>query len=251
MTQTQDDPIAVMKHANLYKGGKALVILGGASARAWRDVYEDIKPDVTLGANGVINAVTDLDYWMLAENMTRTSHLAADGDVRSQQFMAMMDKPAKVRLISHHSWHLVANKSNAISIRRQGYDTIPDTFTLREYGQGYLSGWILKQQGVGTRVRVGTVGLQLMHHASLLGCAEVHTIGYDLCFKEGSHHFYEYPKYQPDRFRTKDMFVSYEGYNTQHFWIETAQYLKQQLAPQLVKDAVVWNDHSNGLLDVI
>jgi len=251
MQNRPDDPQGVMQHADKYTGGKALIVLGGYSARDWERVRDEIRPDVILGANGVNSMITDLDYWMCAENMTRAHNLAAKGDERNRQFFEILNrKGARVRLVSHRSWWLLEDKSDAVCIRRKGYDLheIPENFSIREYGEGYWSGWLLKQTEAGVPVRVGTVGLHLLHHAGILGCAEAHTIGFDLMFrKEEGHHWYPYPTYQPDRFRNETMFTRWEDIPTQHYWIETAQYL-QAVEWMFERDGMRWVDHSNGLL---
>ena len=182
-----DDPDAVMRHANRYKGGKALVLLGGYSLERWQEVYAEIQPDVLIGANGVNGVVQDLDYWLIAENMTRSDGLARKGDANSIALMEMFhrDAGAKTKLVSHRSWKLLKDTTNCISIRRQGWeiDEIPKDYTLREYGMGYLAGWLLKHKDAGAAVHVGTVGAQCIHHAAILGCKEIHTIGFDLMFR--------------------------------------------------------------------
>jgi hypothetical protein len=251
MPQRPDDPQGVMRHAGKYAGGTALIVLGGYSAVDWEQVRDSVRPDVILGANGVNAKIHDLDYWMCAENMTRSAKLADEGDERSRQFAEILNrKGARVRLVSHRSWHLLEDASDAICIRRQGYELteIPENFTIRNYGEGYWSGWILKHKHAGVPVHVGTVGLHMLHHAGILGCSEVHTIGFDLMFREGDgHHWYPYPIYQADRFRNETMFTTFEGIPTQHYWIETAEYLKA-VEWLFNRDGMRWIDHSNGLL---
>ena len=117
-----DDPRAVMNHKDAYLGGRALVVLGGPSGARWKDLERKIKPDVVLGGNGVIMKIDSLDYWMLAENMTRSAKLAAQGDTRYRQMMGMFSatQNARYKLISHRSWHLSFDKTGCIRIRRKG-----------------------------------------------------------------------------------------------------------------------------------
>lgn len=245
-----DDPAGVTEHAGKYAGGVALVVLGGYSAVNWAELYAKIKPDVILGANGVNSIVHDLDYWMIAENMTRTARRAKEGEPDAIQYMEMFhrDAGAKVKLVSHHSWPHLHSTRNCIKIRRHEYLIDGSDFSFREYRYGFLQGWVLRHTEAGTPVNVGTVAVHLLHMAGILGAAEVHTIGYDLMFRDDTrHHAYDYPVYQPDRFRTPEAFVEYKGVKSQWFWIETAQYLKQ-IEPLFERDGLVWRDHSNGLL---
>jgi hypothetical protein len=248
-----DDPAGVMKHAGLYAGGKALLILGGPSSKEWREISEKIKPDVLLGANGVNALVDNLDYWMCAENMTRTYQLASKGDKRHADFMKMFNRNnARFRLYSHWSWKIVPEKANCICIRREGYERgqIPQTFSFRDYGAGLLNGWVFRNPEAGKLMRVGTVAAQLMHLAGILGVSEIHTVGLELMFKKKSpHHAYNYPKYQPDLWRKPAMFVRYKGVATQHVWIETAEFFRG-VEPFLERENIRWVDHSHGLLEV-
>lgn len=247
-----DDPQGVMSHAGRYQGGKALVVLGGYSALRWQEVREEIKPDVIIGANGVNALVYGLDYWMCAENMTRSLRMAKEGNPDALLFYEMFyrEAGAKTKLVSHRSFTRLVDTRNCISIRRCGFeeDEIEKYFSFREYGLGYLAGWLIRHKEAGAEVHVGTVGAQLIHHAGILGCAEVHTIGYDLMFRdETRHHAYDHPLYKVDRFRTDQFRTEYKGVSTQWTWVETAQWLKS-IEPLFKRDGLKWSDHSDGLL---
>lgn len=250
-----DDPAGVMSHAGKYRGGKALIVLGGYSALNWIDAYNVIKPDVILGANGVNAVITGLDYWLCSENMNYTNALAQKGDSRARKFMTMFHRHAgaKTKLISHWSWGLLKDRENCISIRRMGYEYghIPDTFSLREYGEGLMAGWVYRDsRAVRLAQRVGTVGSQLLHLAGILGCAEVHTIGFDMIFLEKDrHHWYGYPVYKVDYFRRPGAFIEYKGIQTQRVWVESARFLKS-VEPYFERDGLKWIDHSKGLLSI-
>lgn len=253
----QDDPDGVMAHAGKYAGGVALIVLGGPSGADWQALKKRIQPDVVLTANGSTQ-IPGADYWMLAENMHHQHLQALQGDSRGVAFMQMLNSPntATWRLVSHRSWDLLDNRENAIRIRRMGWelDKIPEAFSLREYGEGYLNGWMFRhREAAQPRVefRVGTVGLQLLHHAGILGVREVHTIGYDLMIKGGKHHWYNYPRYKADRFTTDEMFVRRQygrvEVNTRWAWVETAEYLRE-IKYLFDRAGLDWIDHSDGLL---
>jgi hypothetical protein len=261
-TTRPDDPIAVSAHRGRFYGGRALVILGGPSAGsgAWEELRDKLKPDVLLTCNGATN-IPGVDYWLLGENMSRAAGYAEHGIERDRKFMRMFTDPntAKTKMISHRSWHLLdrfgIDKSNCICIRRRGYELeeIPADFSLREYGEGFFYGGLFKRRAaVGRRVQyhVGTVALHLIHLAGILGCAEVHTIGYDMCFpngRNGKHHHYDHPGYEPDKFRTEQMFTSYEGLDTMWDWIEAGCFISQ-IEYLFGHARLRWQDHSHGLL---
>lgn len=250
-----DKPTAAMQHAGKYAGGKALVVLGGYSAKRWQEVREEVNPDVLIIANGANAMVKDADYWICAENMTRAHRRAVEGSQPDKEFVEMFHRNAgaKFRLISHRSWNRMENTSNCIAIRRQGYelDEIAQYFSFRDYGLGLLAGWLLRKKESGAEVHVGTVGAQCLHWAGILGCSEVHTIGYDLMFRdETRHHAYDYPVYTVDKFRAEQFRTEYKGVATQWAWLESAEWLKA-IEYLFERDGLRWRDHSGGLLSVM
>jgi hypothetical protein len=249
-----DDPIGVMQHADRFHGGKALVVLGGSSAVDWDSVRDEICPDVIIGGNGVNAMVPNLDYWICAENMNYSKMLAEQGDARYKEFWNMFerDSGAKIKLISHWSWHLLRDKSNCICIRREGYEKgqIPPDFSFRSYGKGLLNGWVFRKPRAGRLIRVGTVAAQALHFAGILGVKEIHTIGLDLMFRSTQHHHaYPYPIYKVDRWRKPGMFITYKGIQTQEVWVDTARFFAD-VEPFVERDGIMWKDHSNGLLKI-
>jgi len=245
-----DDPQKMMRHAGRHKGGVALVILGGPSSARWREIAYHVNPHVYIGVNGVNSLIEDLDYWIMAENMNYSNRLASMGDERAAKFMEMFHrKGGRTNLISHWSWGLVKEKRDCISIRRT---TAAADFNLRDYDDGLMAGWVFdRKEFIKARMRVGTVGAQALHLAGILGCREVHTIGFDLVFPDGpAHHAYDYPPYIPDRFRTMDNFVTYEGWPTQEIWIDSARFLKS-MEPAFQRAGLEWFDYSNGLFGLM
>lgn len=257
METRPDDPDAVMRHANKFQGAKALVILGGYSGGKWEKLKNAIKPDVILGANGVNGQVHCLDYWMCMENMKRPHFRARRGDADSKSLMSMFYKQGGriANFVNHLSWDIVRDKHKSVKARRAGdavhLHGLPEDFSLREYGLGFMSGWLLRKTEAGALVHVGTVGTHMLHLAGILGCSEVHTIGYDLLFLDGTprHHWYSHPKYQVDLYRTQEMFILHKGVRTQQVWLESAQFLKE-IEWVFDRDKMKWVDHSNGLLTI-
>jgi len=248
-----DDPLGVMKFKDAYFGGRALIVLGGTSAKDWQSLRDRIQPTVILGANGTCFEIDDLDFHVIVENMRVAFGYAARGDEHYRRVASILNYPhhATTRMVSYLSWSLVEDRSNVIAIRRmgergQGYDL--DHFNFREYGDGFLAGPMLDHPSAmrnqKTKYRVGTVAVQLLHLAGILGCFEVHTIGMD--FSEYVH-WYKYPQYQPDHFRSQDMFTEYKGLLTQWDWMQGADWLKT-MQPIFERDGLEWHDHSNGLL---
>ena len=248
-----DDPIGVMQHAGSYKGKTALVVLGGPSAKGWEKLRDRIKPDVILGVNGVNSMIPDLDFFICMESLVSTAGLAERGDKRAREFMKMLQRTgAKVRLINRKNIDLLLDHKGVIAVQRREpfeADEVPADFSFREYGPGFIKGALMKdREAIGNlKLPVGTVALQLLHMAGILGCAEVDTIGLDLCFKGLHHHAYNYPKYEPNKYFLPPNFITHKGLRTMRFWVESAQYLIN-IKPQMDKVGMEWVDHSGGLL---
>ncbi len=227
---------------NAHEDKVALVVLGGPSAQYWKN----IKADVIIGVNGVNDKIKDLDYWLCTENMAYPSqHI---DERRYQTIMEMFNRTgADCRLVNSKSVKFLKNKENVIAIDRIGVEKEDlHLYSFRRFEEGLINGSLLKSQGMRGAVRVGTVALQAIHLAGILGCAEVHTIGFDLFFQD-KHHWYEYPIYEETRFFTEDMFIDYNGIRTMWFWLETADYMK--IAEDvMIRDGLDWTDHSHGLL---
>lgn len=260
MIRRLDDPRAMQLHTNRYGGnGKALLVLGGASGRHWEALRDELRPDVILGANGTCFEIDDLDYHLVVENLHMAVRRAALGEARYQriaQIVSPDQNHARVKLFSYLNWQgvpVIDDRVQAIRIKRIGelgddYERQFQRFSLREYGEGFLAGPVFDRPGALTspkiKFRVGTVAAQLLHLAGILGVREVHSIGMDFC-EYG--HWYSYPAYQPDRFRTDQMFTQYRGLKTQYDWIQGAQWLKS-LQWLFERDGLDWHDHSGGLL---
>jgi len=260
----KDQPYEVEKFKDAYHGGKALLVLGGPSGKQWQSLRDEIHPDVILGANGTIFEIDDLDFHLVCENIHMAAGRAAKGEQRYQTMMKIISPEvhAKVRMISYLNWKgspIVDSRVKCIRIKRMGelgepYEEQFERFSFREYGDGFLAGPLFNHPGALTspkiQFRVGTVATQLLHLAGILGVSQVHTIGLDFCFKDGKHHNYNYPKYQPDRFRTGAMFTTYEGIQTMWDWVQGGRWL-ESVELMMENDGIQWTDHSDGLLKAL
>ncbi len=251
MSNRLDSPKKMKKHEGKFKGKTAMIVLGGPSAREWEKCCDEIQPDVLIGANGVNQTITNLDYWLCTENMSFPHRRAEQGEERYIDIMAMYQLTgAKYRMVSRKTHHLIEDKRNLIKIRRFGVEAQNlHRFTFRQYQLGLINGSRMQRPRVVKDLRAGTVGLQCIHLAGLLGCENIHTIGYDLMFKEGDHHWYNYPPYAGGRFWGRNMFTEWKKIKTLWFWVDTVAFMKK-IEPVLERDGIIWTDHSHGLLEV-
>jgi len=245
------------RHVNRYDGGKALIVLGGQSGERWEAVAKRIKPDVVIGVNGV-NAHVPLDYWIIVEGGT------------CKNLSTFQDMSPLYRLVHSFGFEDLRDKTNAIQIMRvsdidsktqeleenllSGNTRIP--FDIRKYGLGLLGGDLMKHtealQHDWQRHRCGTVAVQAIHWAGILGVSEIHTIGLDLCFKhgfDGEHHWYPDRQYtEENKFWQKGMFFRYKRLATSWFWFESAEYILKLNRLVLEPAGIKFVDHSRGMI---
>jgi hypothetical protein len=242
-----------------YAGGRALIILGGPSARGWEALRDEIRPDVLIGVNGVSASIPTLDYWLLMENMLRTNNEAQRGSRRAIELMSMVQRIGpRVRIVNKKTYRILENQEGALPVQRCGAleaeAIFSSGFCLRQYGNGLWKGALMRRPEIigSLKLAVGTVGLQAIHFAGILGVSEVHTIGFDLCFTPGQdHHFYKYPVYESNHYWSKEkMFTKYKGVSTMFFWLDSAVYL-QKVEAIFARDGLRWVDHSRGLLSMV
>lgn len=247
------------EHANKYRGGKALIVLGGPSGKDWKRLQDEIKPDVLIGVNGVNGEIPNLDYWLLMENMLKWNRDAQGGNARAKELMKPVHRLGpKVRLVNKKTYKLLENHEGALPLQRGGPQEVEkifsNGFSLRKYGTGLWKGALMKRPDVIGKLElpVGTVAIQALHTAGILGCSEVHTIGYDLYFPSAkAHHFYKHPVYESNYlWDAEKMFTQYKGFNTMFFWLDAALYL-QQVEGIFERDGLKWVDHSRGLLQAV
>jgi len=249
-----DDPHAVNAHKNAFENGRALIVLGGPSGANWQNVRDKVNPDVLIGVNGVGAVIDSLDYWLCAENMSFWHGEIARNKYgmreRAADLMKMLNSArARVRIVNRLNKPLMGDHQNIIWIKRSHieYEDIP-SFRFREYGDGLINGARMQRPDLIKDLRAGTVGLQAIHFACILGCAEIHTIGFDLCLPTSEHHWYKYPSYVADgKFFKGDPFTTYDGLNTTFFWLDTMRYLVA-VEPYLELQGITWFDYSGGLL---
>jgi len=259
-----DEPNRLIKHKDMHKGKKALIILGGPSGERWQEVCGEINPDVIITTNSAKHIPAN--YWILGENLNRAYIGSLENNQRDKRYLKVLigDNRAKYKLVNWQNW--MPNLHKGIGSVGDALLT-PDRFVirfnrtwrdagfgLRNYRQGLLLGKLFEkraQLGCRTDWSVGGVVFQALHWAGIIGVSEVHTVGLDLCFPNGrdkSHHWWlGLPDYEVDAFRTEDVFTSQYGVDTQWDWVEAAEYI-QELRQDFDLAQLDWKDHSNGLL---
>ena len=247
-------------YAGKEKGRRCLIIAGGSSGVDWKRIRDQVQPDFLLGLNAAKNSIPNLDYWLCHENidkyLNRYRNNPDDEEARRYiegwQNTDSTTRPG-VCFINRRILNNFTDPETIVPIRSAVYRK--GLFRFRKYGRGLLCGSPMQHvEGVDGNIHkkmpvVGTALSRGIHLAGILGASEIHTIGADLCFRGESDHWYDFPAYNVETWRTEKMFVEYAGVRTQWIWIETAQFLKT-LEPQMAAEGITWRDWSNGLLSI-
>jgi len=109
------------------------------------------------------------------------------------------------------------------------------------------------------RQAVGTTTLQALHLALYLGCSKITTIGTEFCWKDGNHYWFKNkknPRYEPgaNAYTRPECLnqIEIEDRVYHSFWWYTASaiYLLKEIKPRLEEEGIVWEDRSEGLLQI-
>ncbi len=173
-----------------HPGSRILIIATGPSAKQILPYDERLheRYDVVVGLNGSVTMVENIDYFLSVESK---AHL---WDWYHHPL------PARVtRCVSESGLRFAeedgrpdAQADRSYLLLRHVYKTEPN---IRRYRNAAGEQGILVGPRGETRLGRGTVTLQAIHFASMLGAREIHLIGADLHFRGPIQHFYGQHEY--------------------------------------------------------
>lgn len=166
-----------------HPGSRVLIVGAGPSAKRVLpyDGRLHEKWDVVIGLNGSVEHLRELDYFLSVESKAYLwdwYHFRTD--------------PRIVRCVSESGVRLAEEAGRpdnqpAYYLLRHVYEQPVD---IRRYVNGAGEEGLLVGPRGETGLGRGTVTLQAIHFAALLGAGTIHVIGADMHFKPGSQHFY-------------------------------------------------------------
>ena len=169
--------------AGRHPGARVLIVGTGPSAKAVLPYDDHLhgRWDVVIGLNGSVQHLRNLDYFLSVESKAYLwdwYHFGTD--------------PRVIRCVSESGLRLAAeagrpDTQQAYVLLRHVYEQPVD---LRAYGNATGEEGLLVGPRGATGLGRGTVTLQAIHFASILGARTIHVIGADLHFKPGTQHFY-------------------------------------------------------------
>lgn len=242
------------KFSGVSKGTSALVIGSGPSTSKileYKNVLKE-KFDLVLGVNRTIRDFEDvMDYHIVMEKKP----LSIVNDMYS--FGYKRDLP---RIINYKAIKHFPKDINIIKARREYFN---GNFSLRHYKkgnkEGLLENWnkkkVEKNYGLASAIYSGTVAMQAVHFACILGCRDIYLIGTELMFDGYYDHYYKDRHYRdlvtPEFSRSKLMEV--KGPEDKKVLTNSAFYRSAKFFDKVIKNhapkaGVTFYDFSNGLI---
>lgn len=248
------DPQDLRKLRGKHTGETALLVGGGISGGNWRNIYDaltdrDGKPPVVISMNGC-NQDRELssliDYHLCLE---------CDPPLPVWQWIPLPRATVFMNWRTAHPEWMGAAPDVLEGYRKHCHDLIlversngehgPPEDHVRNVNHGLWYGPFIT---AGTPP-LGTGFNQLPHLAGILGCAECHSTGVDLCIKDqGRHHWYKDELYNdPSGRKPSWEVIEHEGLQTFEWWRQSAFYLVG-LRWLWWQQGLRWYDYSEGLL---
>ena len=155
-----------------------------------------------------------------------------------------------IRIINHKGLETYPKGYNYYKVTRSNFGGSPD---IRKYKVGEDEGLLIGKTNA-RKMSTGSVALQALHFACILGAAKVYFIGIDFLFRDEFDHFYKDSQYRTDQVKLKPgnrvHIVSVEkdgkSYKTTDYFRDSALYLNEAI-PTLFKDIRIF-DFSDGLV---
>lgn len=243
-----------------HPGSRILVVATGPSAKEVLpfDARLHERYDVVVGLNGTVTMVDHLDYFLSVESK---AHL--------WDWYHHPVPPSVTRCVSESGLRFAeqegrpdAQADQSYLLLRHVYKREPD---IRHYRNKAGEEGILVGPRGETHLGRGTVTLQAIHFASMLGAREIHLIGADLHFRGPIQHFYgqhEYGTHEVDgkRYHALDVENRMNPIvttthprsgqvveSTLHF-VESAGYIDEVVRKVLPRVGISVIDFSDGLL---
>ncbi len=229
----------------LYQDNSALIIATGPSTSKLLKHKNKIKDmfDVVIGVNFSILDFDDcLDFYLSTENKPY-SHIS---EFKENKYR--VDIPRIVSYITIDRW---PQDLNLFKVYRDTFDRKPN---IRQYkninGEGLFKGYdtITKAPG--------TVTLQAIHLATILGCNRIYIIGSELYYKTTARYYHaEYerkhnlnPRSKRDEHKIVEVKIGSKVYKTLNAYKWTVHYINRFIGEECTPNGVQVMDFSDGLL---
>jgi hypothetical protein len=235
---------------NAHTGSKILVLGCGYSAADFLPLKEKLHNyfDVIIGCNKAFLEFDDvMDYHLVTEKTTKTNGYDLAQRLNSGAYREVMPRLINKKGLDFYS----KDKYSIMPITRSHHDGNPDW---RSYDTtnncittaGFFTGPIGSM-----KLSLGSVLLQAMHFACILGTNDIYLIGADMCFKGQWDHFYKdryYRDFNIVKAENRPQIVKVNNFETTNYFAETAIFMDSVIETMLKPLGVNVNDFSDGLI---
>lgn len=225
------------------KNIRTLIIGCGTTANDIFQYKEEIKNtfDIVIGTNFSFLLYDDIiDYHIISEKISKSNGRAYAKVLNDGNYSVTTP-----RYLNYKSIDFYDKRFNRIPIKRKHYKN----FNPRVWSDSALHVGPITSEGLSR----GTIILQSIHFAGILGSDEIFLIGAEMCFKDQEKdHFYEGRPYRDAVSGCKQYvdIVTSNGIKTLQFWVDSAKYISD-LSKTILKDSGMRvYDFSRGIIDV-
>lgn len=232
------------KYQGKHKGKSILIIGTGHSTKRLVKYKHQLKKhfDVILGLNfSTYDFESELDYHMILEkNPVKSYKSMKPGTYRK-------DLP---RILNWKSLNKFPKDILAIKATRSNFD---GEVNIRKYNHKGSEGFLIGPAGI-KGLSVGSVSLNAIHFAGILGCNIIYMMGADLLFRDKFDHYYPDNLYRKSETkkanRSPIIKVSHRGkqYVTTKFFQESAVYINSVIVNECKRAGIEVFDFSDGLI---
>lgn len=229
---------------NKYVGQSVLIIGTGHSTKnliKYKDKLRD-KFDVIIGLNfSTLDFEKQLHFHMILEKNPIRSYEA----MKTEKYR--LDLP---RILNWKSLKKFPDDILAIKATRSNFG---GKFDIREYHNGEQEGLLMGPQG-NKNLSIGSVALNALHFACIIGSDKVYMIGADLLFRDEYDHYYPDSHYRKSKTklanRSPIISVDHDGkeYKTTRFFQESAGYIDSIISTKCKTEGIEVFDFSDGLI---
>jgi len=229
---------------NKHPGSSVLIIGTGHSTKTLVPYKDQLrgKFDVIVGLNfSTKDFEEQLDYHMILEKNPIKSYES----MKKEPYRK--DLP---RILNNKSLNKFPKDINAVPATRSYFDGLPN---IRKYKHKEHEGFLIGPRGH-KGLSVGTVTLNAMHFAAMIGSKKIYLIGADLMFKDEFDHYYPDSHYRKSTTklanRSPVITITHEGkeYKTTKFFQESAEYIDKMINTKFTDAGIVVYDFSHGLI---
>lgn len=228
---------------NKFVGKNAIIIGTGMSTKKlvqYKDRLRDIF-DVVIGLNF---SILDFDEQMTHHLLIEKKPVAIYTELKNTKYRR--DLP---RILNFKGLHRFPKDLNIIKATRTNFGGKPDIRKYNNNGfEGLLNGPINKDG-----FSVGTVTLQAIHLAGIMGCNNIYISGVDLVFGSKFDHYYEDRAYRnghtgPNKSAIVKVSNNGKTYETTSYFRDSAKYLDEVIDTMCRPVGIEVYSFSDGLL---